>query len=226
VLRLNLQSISPVGDFNYGVVGRLKLMTIDSAQAELDVLQAEIAREAADETKQNVGLRALVRPLSESIVGGARRGLVLLLAAIGAVLMVACSNLANLSLTRTLARQRDAAIPTALGASGRRLVGRVVLEQLILAAIGGALGIAVAAIALRLFVTTAPIDLPRVTEVALDFRCWPSPHSSRRLLDCSWPSSAWRMAGRDVGHPSRRWRHLTGGAGLRTIPLLTKSLSP
>ena len=123
-LRLNLQSISPVGEFNYAVVGRLKAgSTIEAAQAELDVLQAEIARDAADEVKQSIGLRAIVRPLAEAIVGGARRGLMLLLAAIAAVLAVACSNLANLSLTRTLARLRDAAIRTALGATGRRLVG-------------------------------------------------------------------------------------------------------
>ena len=77
-LRLNLQGLSPVGEFNYNVVGRLKTgVTIEAAQAELDVLQAEIAREAADEVKQSIGLRALVRPLAESIVGGARRGLML-----------------------------------------------------------------------------------------------------------------------------------------------------
>ena len=222
-LRLNLQSISLVGEFNYGVVGRLKAgMTIDSAQAELDVLQAEIAREAADEAKQNVGLRALVRPLSESIVGGARRGLMLLLAAIGAVLMVACSNLANLALTRTLARLRDAAIRTALGASGRRLVGRVVLEQLILAGIGGALGIGVAAIALRLFVTTAPIDLPRVTEVALDFRVLAFSALVAAFAGLAVAIvPAWRMAGRDVQDILRAGGGTTiGGAGLRTRSVL------
>ena len=117
-LRLNVQNISPIGEFNYAVVGRLKRgVAVEAARAELDVLQAEIAREASDEVKQSVGLRGLIRPLDESIVGGARRGLVLLLAAIGAVLLVACSNLANLSLTRAIARQRDTAIRTALGAT-------------------------------------------------------------------------------------------------------------
>jgi putative ABC transport system permease protein len=218
-LRLNLPSISPVGEFNYAVVGRLKPgAAIDSARAELDVLQAEIARQAADETKQHVGLRALVRPLSESIVGGARRGLVLLLAAIAAVLLVACSNLANLSLTRTFARLRDAAIRTALGASSKRLVGRVVLEQLVLAAIGGALGIAVAALALRLFVTTAPIDLPRVNEVTLDFRVLTFAALVATLAGLAVAIvPAWRMAGRDVQDVLRGGGGTTiGGAGLRT----------
>ena len=198
-LRLNLQSISPVGDFNYAVVGRLKAgTTIDSALAELDVLQADIAREAADETKQSVGLRALVRPLSESIVGGARRGLVLLLAAIGAVLMVACSNLANLSLTRTLARLRDAAIRTALGASGR---------QARRASRHGAAGPGRdrrCARHRRCGDRAARVRRrPRRSSCRASATwpstsgCWPSPHSSRASLDWPWRSSprgAWRGA--------------------------------
>ena len=77
-------------------------------------------------------------------------------------MLIACSNLANLSLTRTFGRLRDAAVRTALGASRERLVRRVVLEQLLLAAAGGALGLLVAWEAIDLFVWTAPIDLPRV----------------------------------------------------------------
>jgi ABC-type antimicrobial peptide transport system permease subunit len=142
--------------------------------------------------------------------------------------MVACSNLANLSLTRTLARLRDAAIRTALGASGRRLVGRVVLEQLVLAAVGGALGIAVAALALRVFVTTAPIDLPRVSDVALDFRVLAFSAFVAvfaGLVVAIVP--AWRIAGRDV-QDIRAGGGTTIGAGLRTrsVLLTVKSRSP
>jgi predicted permease len=217
-LRLNLQGISPMGEFNYAVIGRLKAgVPIEAAQAEIDVLQAAIAVEAAEEVKQSVGLRAMVRPLAESIVGSARRGLLLLLAAIAAVLLVACSNLASLSLTRTLARLRDAAIRTALGASGRRLVGRVVLEQLVLAAAGGAVGVGVAALALRLFVTTAPIDLPRVGDVAIDLRVL-----SFALLAAAFAGlavaivPAWRLARRDVQDVLRSGGGTTmGGGGLR-----------
>ena len=222
-LRLNVQNISPVGEFNYAVVGRLKRgATIEAARAELDVLQAEIAREAAEEVKQNVGLRALVRPLDEAIVGGARRGLMLLLAAIGAVLLVACSNLANLSLTRALARLRDAAIRTALGASRWRLVARVVVEQLLLAVAGGTLGIGIARLALRLFVTTAPIDLPRVTEVGIDLRVLAFAALaavSAGLAVAIVP--AWRVARGDVQDMLRAGGGTTiGGAGLRTRSVL------
>ena len=221
-LRLNLQNISLVGEFNYSVVGRLKAgSTIEAAQAELDVLQAEIAREAADEAKESVGLRAIVRPLADAIVGGARRGLILLLAAIAAVLAVACSNLANLSLTRTLARLRDAAIRTALGATGRRLVGRVVLEQTLLAAAGGALGIGVAALALRLFVTTAPIDLPRLGDVAIDFRvlAFAAVVSAIAGLGVA-VVPAWRTARRDVQEVLRAGGGTTtGGLRIRSVLL-------
>src|SRR5207247_2496295 len=96
--------------------------------------------------------------------------LLLLLGAIGAVVLIACSNLANLSLTRTIGRLRDAAIRTALGASRERLVRRVVLEQLPLAATGGTLGLLVAWEAIDLFVRTAPVNLPRVSDVAIDAR--------------------------------------------------------
>ena len=96
--------------------------------------------------------------------------MLLLLGAIAAVLLIACSNLANLSLTRALGRLRDAGIRSALGASRARLVGRAALEQLVLSIAGGALGLAVARVALQIFVRTAPIDLPRVNDVSIDAR--------------------------------------------------------
>ena len=79
------------------------------------------------------------------MTGTARRGLLLLLGAIAAVLLIATTNLANLSVTRALGRLRDATIKAALGASRMRLAGQVLIEQLIVAALGGALGVAVAA---------------------------------------------------------------------------------
>ena len=115
-------------------------------------------------------LAATVTPLAEHVTGTSRRGLILLLAAVLAVLLIACSNLANLSLTRSLARVRETAIRAALGASSARLVRRAVMEQLLLSVAGGALGIWVAWAALALFVRTAPLDLPRVNDVALDAR--------------------------------------------------------
>jgi putative ABC transport system permease protein len=169
--RVNFDNIGWMGQFNYPVVGRLRPgVSLRQAAAELDVIQRSVAEIAARETHQPVELRAWIAPLGESIVGRARRGLVLLLGAIAAVVMIACANLANLSLTRALGRVREAALRSALGASRWRLVGGIVLEQLLLAWFGGALGLLVARAALSLFVRTAPIDLPRVNDVAMDAR--------------------------------------------------------
>ena len=170
-LRLNLANIGWMGTFNYPVVARLKPgVTIEQARAELDVIQRAVAEIAARETHEPAELGGWILPLEESIVGRARRGLLLLLGAIAGVVLIACANLANLSLTRALGRMREAAVRSALGASRARLVRGVVVEQIALACAGGALGVLVAREALLLFVSTAPIDLPRVNEVAIDAR--------------------------------------------------------
>jgi putative ABC transport system permease protein len=152
-------------------VGRLREgVTPEQARAELDALQAQVGEIATKAAHEPVTLAASVTPLSEHVVGTSRRGLLVLLAAILSVLLIACFNLANLSLTRTLGRLRDTAVRSALGASRARLVGKALVEQLVLALAGGALGVYVAWMALSLFVRTAPVDLPRVDEVTIDGR--------------------------------------------------------
>lgn len=169
--RINLADYDWMGEFNYGVVARLKPgVTLERARTEMNVLQGTVAELAKKETHENEALRGWVMPLDESIVGSARRGLLLLLGAIAGVLLIACANLANLTLTRTMGRMRDAAVRGALGASRWRLVRAAVIDQLVLAAVGGLLGIGVAAAALRAFVTTAPVTLPRVGDVVIDAR--------------------------------------------------------
>ncbi|HMD35334.1 MAG TPA: ABC transporter permease [Vicinamibacterales bacterium] len=168
-IHMDAERVGWWGDHNNEAVGRLRAgETQEHARAELDVLQAQVSDMATSEAHEPVALASAVTPLAEALVGKARRGLLLLLGAICAVLLIACSNLANLSLTRAVGRLRDAGIRSALGASRSRLVARAAIEQLLLAAIGGALGVAVAWAALRVFVRTAPIDLPRVNEAAID----------------------------------------------------------
>src|SRR5262249_25251907 len=165
----------------------------------LDVLQAQVSDMATRDAGEPVTLSGNVTPLTDIVVGRARSGLLLLLAAIFAVLLIACSNLANLSLTRAVGRARDAAIRAALGAGRSRLVVRAVVEQLVLSVVGGALGLGVARAALRLFVKTAPVDLPRVGEVLLDARVVAFAAGVSTLtgvLVALLP--AWRMARRDV----------------------------
>jgi len=160
-----------VGEHNDEAVGRLRAgVTLAQAQAELDVLQSQVGALATREAHEPVTLASIVTPLNEVVVGTARRGLLLLFGAIGAVLLIACSNLASLSLTRATGRLRESAIRSALGASRSRLIARTLLEQLILSIAGGGLGVWVAWAALAVFVRTAPVDLPRLNEVALDAR--------------------------------------------------------
>ena len=168
-IRMAEERVGWVGDHNNTAIARLNDgVAIDGAQAEIDVLQAQVAATATAEGHEPVTLASSIVPLTETIVGRARRGLLLLLAAIAAVLLIACSNLANLTLTRAVVRQREAAIRAALGASRTRLCVRALLEQLCLSVAGGALGWWVAWAAIAVFVRTAPIDLPRAADVGLD----------------------------------------------------------
>ena len=154
-----------MGDFNYWVTARLRPgVSIAKARAELNVVQAGISARLPD----NLDLHASMAPLRERMVGDVRQGLVLLMAAVGAVLMILWVNLANLSLVRAAGRARDAAIRTALGASRGRLVRQSLVESLLLALTGGALGVALAYGGLRALLATAPIDLPRLNEVHVD----------------------------------------------------------
>ena len=111
-----------MGDFNYWTTARLRPgVSAARAQAELDVVQAAISKQLPGD----LDLHASLIPLQERMVGDVRQGLVLLMAAVGAVLLVLCVNLANLALARAAGRARDAAIRTALGASRGRLLGAI-----------------------------------------------------------------------------------------------------
>jgi predicted permease len=195
-LRIDLEGFSANGEYNYAVIGRLKAgVTPPQGLAELNVLQADIAATLT----HRPGLKARIEPLMDAVVGRARRGLLLLLGAIGAVLLIACANLANMALTRSLSRARDVAVRVAFGATRGRLISHVIVEQMILAFAGGTLGLGIAHISLAAFVRTAPIDLPRVTEIALNGRVllFAAVISiGAGLLVSILP--AWRLAGRDV----------------------------
>ncbi len=199
-LRLDLDGVSWAGEFNYTVLGRLRRdVPVAQARADLDVIQHRVSAIASDREHEPVTLGAFLLPLDIAVAGTSRRGLLLLLGAIAAVLLIACSNLANLSLTRTMGRLRDAAIRVALGASRERLLARVLLEQVLLAAAGGALAVGVAAGALAAFVRTAPAGLPRVDEVSIDARVLlfgGAVTLIAGLVIALLP--AWRVAGRDV----------------------------
>jgi putative ABC transport system permease protein len=155
------------GEFNYVVIGRLKPGVPERrALAEMDVVQASIAARFPEK----MHLRATMTPLQEEVTGAARKGLVILFAAVGAVLLIVCVNLANLGLARAAGRGRDLAIRTALGAGRAQLVRYILGESLAVGLAGGAAGVALAWAGLRAVLLYAPLDLPRLDEIHLDAR--------------------------------------------------------
>jgi predicted permease len=156
-----------MGRFNYDVVARLRRgVGPERATAELNV----IAQQLVNASGEKVELRAKVAPLLDSMVGGSRRGLLVALCAVGAVLLIVCVNLANLMLARAERKGRESAIRTALGASRGRLLRQALMPALLIALVGGAAGIALAAGGLGALVKSAPADIPRLNEVRLDGR--------------------------------------------------------
>jgi predicted permease len=153
-----------IGDFNYECLARLRRgVSREQAVAEMKVIQSGIARTIPE----RVELGALLTPLAERMTAGSRQGLLLLLAAVGAVLLIACVNITNLLLARNTAR-RELAIRAAIGASRGRLGHQMLTESLILSALGGMAGVLLAQTVVGLVVAHAPADLPRIDEVRLD----------------------------------------------------------
>jgi putative ABC transport system permease protein len=152
----------------FNVVGRLRPgATRDQAQADLDLVSAQLA-DAWPRTNQKVG--GEVVPLRVHLVGSLRELLPLLLGAAAILLAVACANVANLVLARGAARGRELAIRQALGANRRRLVRQMLVETLLLAAGGGALGLFVARIALDVIGRLRPPDVALLDRVPIDAR--------------------------------------------------------
>ena len=137
------------------------------ALADLDAVQAALIHETP---MPGIDLRALVTPLQEQIVAGSRQGLLVLLASIAMVLLIICVNLGNLMLARSTSRSREMAVRVALGAGSWRMARQVLTESLVIALAGGVLGLMPAYAAVRALVASAPVDLPRLDEVHLDFR--------------------------------------------------------
>jgi predicted permease len=154
------------GSYNFLVVGRLKAgVSLAQAETELGGLQRAFAQNA------HIPLGGVVvESLKQEVAGRVSAALWLLLAAVGAVLLIGCVNLANLQLARAVAREREVAVRAALGASRERLVRSTLLDSVVLAIAGGGLGILLSFTGVRLLVAAAPSSLPRLSETHVS---WP-----------------------------------------------------
>jgi putative ABC transport system permease protein len=166
-IALNPANASRGGHF-LGVIARLKPGVSQSqAEAEIKTISERLAKQypqnSADESAEVVSLH-------EQVVGTIRPALLTLLAAVGVVVLIACANVANLLLVRASVRDKEIAIRTALGAGRGRLVMQMLVESGLLAVIGGSLGLLLAYLAIPAIQTLGAGSVPRVADVAIDFR--------------------------------------------------------
>jgi predicted permease len=151
-----------MGNFNYKAIARLKRgVTLSQANAELEALQKAYTLSAHLPFHFGIALT----PLTKDVASGVSGALWLLFAAVGAVLLIACVNLANLQLARAVNAERETAVRAALGASRGQLMRSRLAESLVLAFAGGAAGTALAFGGVRLLIALAPANIPRLTEV-------------------------------------------------------------
>ena len=147
-------------------IARLKpAVTVQQARADMDALSRNLAAAFPDTDK---GISANLLPLKQQMVGGVRPLLLVLLAAVGFVLLIACLNVANLMLARSTVRAREFAIRAALGATQGRVVCQLLAESVLLGLIGGTIGLLLAAWGTRAALATLPSTLPRAEQIGLD----------------------------------------------------------
>ena len=156
------------GEHHYSVVARLKSgIALKQAQAEMNTISSRLEQLYPEDNK---GWGAVVVSLHDDLVSDVRPALLVLLGAVAFVLLIACVNVANLALAKTLSRRKEIAIRTALGASSARVLRQILSETVLLALAGGAIGLIYARFGVRLIMAFLADKLPHSVEVGLDLR--------------------------------------------------------
>jgi len=153
---------------NFIGVARLKPgVTLAQAQADMSsIARHVIEQDPSDKNHNDVA----VITVKDQLTGSVRLGLIILLGAVGLVLLIACANVANLQLARSISRRKEFAIRTALGASSMRVVRQLLTESMLLALLGGALGLLLGYFMVSGVVALEPSSVPRLTEIGIDGR--------------------------------------------------------
>lgn len=198
------------------VIGRLNGgISLRQAMSEMDVVAGNIARQHPETNK---GCGAMLTPLLETMVSSIRRLLFILFGAVAMLLLIACTNVANLLLARAITRQKEIAMRLALGASRGRIVRQFLCENLLVALFAGTCGVLLAFWSVYLIRATAQDNIPRIAELSIDaralgFTCGltltigvlfglvPAFHSTRGDV-----AETLKLGGRATGDNSHKWR--------------------
>ncbi len=158
------------GDF-MPVIGRLRAgTTIQQAAAEISLLQSQLPPLFPWPMPNSWNAKVSVVSLRVGLVSDVRTRLLILLVAVFLVLLIACANVANLTLSRASVREKEIAIRASMGAARHRIVRQLITESVLIATFGGGLGLLLAGVGLSLLKSTLPADTPRLTDVAMDWR--------------------------------------------------------
>jgi predicted permease len=154
------------GNHYLEVIGRMKPgVTLEQARAEMETIAARLAQQYPQE---NVRIGSVVNPLHEEIVGNMKPALLILLGAVAFVLLIACTNVANLLLARAAARHKEIALRLALGADRARLTKQLLVESVMLSVFGGVVGLVFAYAGLQVLTRFIPADVAHADMIAID----------------------------------------------------------